>query len=75
MTMRLAFLVTLLLAFPAFAKDITGKPRIIDSDTIEVAGERVRLHGIDAPESKQTCDWPGKSGRECGGWVDGMGSG
>ena len=52
MTMRLAFLVTLLLAFPAFAKDITGPARIIDGDTIEVTGERFRLHGIDAPESK-----------------------
>ena len=29
--------------------------RVIDGDTIEVAGERIRLHGIDAPESGQTC--------------------
>jgi len=47
---------TFIVATPAFA-DITGKPRIIDGDTIEVAGERIRLHGIDAPESKQTCEW------------------
>ncbi len=33
--------------------DITGKPRVIDGDTLEIAGERVRLHGIDAPESGQ----------------------
>ena len=33
--------------------DITGKPRIIDGDTLEIAGERIRLHGIDAPESGQ----------------------
>ncbi len=29
--------------------------RVIDGATIEVAGERIRLHGIDAPESGQRC--------------------
>ena len=47
-------LVILTGGFPAHA-DITGKPRVIDGDTIEVAGERIRLHGIDAPEADQTC--------------------
>ena len=41
-----------ILAIPAYADDITGKPRVIDGDTIEIAGERIRLHGIDAPESE-----------------------
>ena len=45
---------------PAFA-DITGKPRVIHGDTIEIAGQRIRLHGIDAPERGQTCDWPDKT--------------
>lgn len=35
--------------------DIMGKPRVIDGDTIEIAGSRIRLKGIDAPEVKQTC--------------------
>ncbi len=35
--------------------DVTGPARVIDGDTIEVAGERIRLHGIDAPESGQSC--------------------
>ena len=29
--------------------------RIVDADTLEVAGQRVRLQGIDAPESGQAC--------------------
>ncbi|HEX9767626.1 MAG TPA: thermonuclease family protein [Kiloniellales bacterium] len=36
------------------AHSLTGTARIIDGDTIVVAGERVRLHGIDAPELDQT---------------------
>ena len=66
MAYRLIFgFVALLLSLPVQA-DITGKPRVIDGDTIEIAGERIRLHGIDAPESKQTCiDKDGKEWR-CG---------
>ena len=42
------------------AADLTGKPRIIDGDTIAFGDQRIRLHGIDAPESKQTCTANGK---------------
>lgn len=46
--------------------DVIGKPRVIDGDTIEIAGDRVRLSGIDTPEKKQTClDESGKRWR-CG---------
>ena len=46
------------------ASPIVGKPWVIDGDTIDVAGVRVRLEGIDAPETAQTCSdargqpWP-----------------
>ncbi len=51
--LRLALVLTLL---PTLAlADVTGPARVIDGDMIEVAGEQVRLHGIDAPEARQTC--------------------
>ena len=34
---------------------ISGMARVVDGDTIEVAGTKIRLEGIDAPESGQTC--------------------
>jgi endonuclease YncB( thermonuclease family) len=37
------------------AWELRGKPRVIDGDTIVLANQRIRLHGIDAPESKQKC--------------------
>jgi endonuclease YncB( thermonuclease family) len=39
----------------ALAGDFTGQARIIDGDTLEIHGTRIRLWGIDAPESSQLC--------------------
>ena len=36
-------------------KEITGYAKIIDGDTIKISSKKIRLHGIDAPEKKQTC--------------------
>ena len=40
---------------PAPDADLSGRARVIDGDTIEVGTVRVRLHGVDAPESAQSC--------------------
>jgi endonuclease YncB( thermonuclease family) len=39
----------------AFADDLTGRASVIDGDTLEIHGARIRLWGIDAPESDQLC--------------------
>src|SRR5215217_1355786 len=50
----------------AAADRIVGRASVVDGDTIEIHGERIRLFGIDAPESGQTClDAKGQSYR-CG---------
>ncbi len=36
-------------------KIIEGKAIIIDGDTIHIGKNKIRLHGIDAPETNQTC--------------------
>ena len=36
-------------------KVISGYAKIIDGDTIKINSKKIRLHGIDAPEKKQTC--------------------
>jgi len=36
-------------------RTVSGKVRVIDGDTIQIRGKRIRLHGIDAPERKQKC--------------------
>ena len=61
--MRWSFiLIVFLIAVPALA-DTTGPATVIDGDTLKIDGTSIRLHGMDAPESFQTCvaggvTWP-----------------
>ena len=45
----------------ANAQVIFGNPRVVDGDTLDFGGERVRLFGIDAPELAQTCTRNGQT--------------
>ena len=50
--------------------EISGPLRVIDADTVDVAGQRIRLHAIDAPEVDQSCETEhGQPWAECGAWV------
>ena len=46
--------------------DITGKARVVDGDTIWIDRAKLRLHGIDAPEIKQTCRTKKGKEQKCG---------
>ena len=41
-------------AAPA-AADISGHARVVDGDGLEIGGQRIRLHGVDAFETRQMC--------------------
>ena len=45
--------------------EIAGPAHVVDGDTLTVAGQRIRLHGVDAPESSQICERDGQPWR-CG---------
>ena len=61
---------------PSNSNAIVGRASVIDSDTIDIHGTRIRLHGIDAPESRQVCfvakegDALRATGRLCAGRQD-----
>jgi endonuclease YncB( thermonuclease family) len=59
---RLIALLVLLTATAALAEPA----RVIDGDRLELAGERIRLWGIDAPEGSQVCQRNGHPWRRCG---------
>ncbi|WP_449314259.1 thermonuclease family protein [Rhizobium terricola] len=52
----MAIAVVLGLATPAVSAEIAGRASVVDGDTIEIRGQRIRFDGIDAPEARQRCE-------------------
>jgi endonuclease YncB( thermonuclease family) len=44
-----------LLALAQVPASVSGVASVVDGDTIEIHGVRIRLHGVDTPESSQLC--------------------
>tara|TARA_Y100001936_G_C15756530_1_gene498924 strand:+ start:109 stop:591 length:483 start_codon:yes stop_codon:yes gene_type:complete len=49
------FLSFILFFSQAYGKTIYGTARIVDGDTLYIGKNKIRLHAIDAPETKQKC--------------------
>ncbi len=65
--MRFICLFISFLLFPSMAiADVTGFARVVDGDTIWIGETKIRLHGIDAPESKQECSDSSGTPYRCG---------
>ncbi|MFB9150339.1 thermonuclease family protein [Roseovarius ramblicola] len=68
--LRISLLIVLTMV-PAIsmAQGIGGTVRVVDGDTFDVGGTRVRLHGVDAPEDGQPCTDADGVTWDCGAWV------
>ena len=63
---QVILLTALLLSSLANADVISGLARVTDGDTIRIKNERIRLHGIDAPELRQKCGTETGEPYQCG---------
>lgn len=51
---------------PGLAGAVVGRASVVDGDTLDIRGTRIRLHAVDAPESAQTCRNAGGREYRCG---------
>lgn len=65
--LRLTLILSMLLwSLPVTAQTITGIASVTDGDSLKIGGIRIRLHGIDAPESRQLCTRSSGRAWRCG---------
>ena len=62
----LAFAALLVSVSPGLAGAVVGRASVVDGDTLDIRGTRIRLHAVDAPESAQTCRNAGGREYRCG---------
>jgi len=73
---RIVYVLLLLVAIYTVMNNAAAPPReqvqgvahVHDGDTLTVAGVKIRLFGVDAPEYDQTCKMPDGSNWACGIW-------
>ena len=53
-------------AIPDHAEELTAPPRVVDEDTLAFDQEKARIEGVDAPESKRSCEQANGEGFPCG---------
>lgn len=58
--------ILLLLPSLSAGRDLAGRPRVLDGDTLVLEGTKVRLRDIDAPERDQWCLSPTSAWYPCG---------
>jgi endonuclease YncB( thermonuclease family) len=61
-----ALVIVIIPALPAAARDLIGQVSIVDGDTLDIHGDRIRLWGVDAPESAQLCRGRDRRPSRCG---------
>jgi endonuclease YncB( thermonuclease family) len=61
-----SLLLFLLLSGGALADEFVGQASVVDGDTLEIHGIRIRLWGVDAPESTQLCRGDNSLQYRCG---------
>lgn len=53
--MTLVLVATVFGVLSAEATELTGVARVVDGDTLVIGATRIRLEGVDAPETDQFC--------------------